>query len=292
MVSPLASLGAAASVVPTIQGFAPLPFAAANEFMALQGGHMALYFGAYYKFATRLIDSQSNENFNALAADPNKLTATLDPFAKKLHEDFLRNLESRSQQIQEKILDQAHELEIRKVEYNVRLLKEIPMEWIRELFNLEKDFDDERERINPRDRRRSPTVPEETDPEPEPEPELEPELEPKPKTPGRRTPSTPTVQPAHVKHFQTTEKKFQRKTENLPDNQHKFELYYYVTGQPKGYVTEIRGSETAIKNYIKRLDQEIQRLNPRVRNTSIFAVVQLRLGTIRQAFKEHFGYYV
>jgi hypothetical protein len=125
--NPVSALG----VLPSIQGFQPLPFAAANEFMSLQGGNMALYFGAYFQIGKRYVSSLSNEAFNRMMAQPKEMIDLLQPQSDALVQNFIDQLDKRAQEIQTIILDHAHELELKKVEYNVDLLTKIPVEYIR-----------------------------------------------------------------------------------------------------------------------------------------------------------------
>ncbi len=82
-------LSALAGLIPKIEGFAPLPSATADAFMSMQGGHMALYFGALYKFGTRFVDSMPNEEFNRMKADPTLLIKQLEPTNKAITQAFI-----------------------------------------------------------------------------------------------------------------------------------------------------------------------------------------------------------
>lgn len=135
-------LGALSGLIPKIEGFAPLPSAAADSFMAMQGGHMALYFGAFYKFATRLMDSQSNETFNALANDPKKLMNFLDPYSKAITEQFITRLKEETDTIQRLVLDKAYDMEILKIHQTVKLLKELPSAYWNAIFEVNKKIDE------------------------------------------------------------------------------------------------------------------------------------------------------
>ncbi len=123
------------SFIPKIEGFAPLPSAAADSFMAMQGGHMALYFGAYYKFATRFVDSQTNEDFNKMKADPKLLSAALRPHYDEITNQFHHHIKETSPHIQREVLTKAYELEILKIHQNVKLLKELPSAYWDAIFN-------------------------------------------------------------------------------------------------------------------------------------------------------------
>jgi len=119
-------IAALSGLIPKIEGFAPLPSAAADAFMSMQGGHMALYFGAMYKFGTRFVDSLDNETYNSYKLKPALLIAALKPMNDAITDAFMTRLNTDIDPIQNRVLDKAYDLEILKIHQNVKLLKELP----------------------------------------------------------------------------------------------------------------------------------------------------------------------
>jgi hypothetical protein len=133
MVNPVAMLGA----LPSIGGFAPLPFAAANSFMAMQGGNMAVKFGGYYKLSGRIVDEMTPKEIKHARDNPKWFYDNyLKPQSDFIVTEFKKEIEQHSQIIQEMILQQSHQLELKKVEYNIRLLKELPKEYIEQFTGM------------------------------------------------------------------------------------------------------------------------------------------------------------
>ncbi len=122
-------LSALAGNLPSIQGFAPLPSAVADSFMAMQGGHMAIYFGGYYKFATRLVDSRTNEEFNAMVKNPEMLTLLLKPHYDEITKQFHIHAKETAPAIQQTVIEKAFDLELKKLEFNFKLITQIPKEY-------------------------------------------------------------------------------------------------------------------------------------------------------------------
>ncbi len=131
-------LGAISGLIPKIEGFAPLPNASADAFMAMQGGHMALYFGAMYQFGKRIVSSQTNESFNAIAKNPKLLTQMLDPHYKEITNAFENHANSQFERVQTLVMEKAYQIEILKVHQNVKLLKELPSAYWQAIFETEK----------------------------------------------------------------------------------------------------------------------------------------------------------
>lgn len=113
-------------LIPKIEGFAPLPSASADAFMSMQGGHMALYFGAYYTIGKRSMAKLTNEEFNLAMEEPSRFTNILEPHTNEITNAFEKYLSTHVDRIQEKVLDKAYDLEILKIHQNVKLLKELP----------------------------------------------------------------------------------------------------------------------------------------------------------------------
>lgn len=128
-------ISAVAGLIPKIEGFAPLPNAAADAFMAMQGGHMALLFGAEYTIGKRLIASMSNEEFNSAKDNPQQFTDKLKPHYEKITQMFESELATNFSRIQELVLDKAFDIEILKVHQNVKLLKELPSAYWEAIFS-------------------------------------------------------------------------------------------------------------------------------------------------------------
>jgi len=112
--------------IPKIEGFAPLPSASADAFMSMQGGHMALYFGAYYTIGKRSMARLTNEEFNLAMEEPDKFTDILAPHQKAITQAFEKHLNEDIDRIQNLVLEKAFDIEILKIHQNVKLLKELP----------------------------------------------------------------------------------------------------------------------------------------------------------------------
>lgn len=119
-------LDAVAGLIPKIEGFAPLPSATADAFMAMQGGHMALYFGAEYTIGKRLIASMSNEEFNKSVSNPQMFINKIEPHYRVITGAFEQHINTDIDRIQNLVLEKAFDLEILKIHQNVKLLKELP----------------------------------------------------------------------------------------------------------------------------------------------------------------------
>ena len=130
MVNPVALLG----VMPKIEGFSPLPSESADAFMSLQGGHMALYFGAEYTIGKRLISSMSNEDFNKAVTNPQIFINRIEVQYEAITKQFQKHIEDHHAEIQKIVLDKAYELEVLKAHLNVKLLKELPKEYFDAFF--------------------------------------------------------------------------------------------------------------------------------------------------------------
>jgi len=115
-----------AEFIPKVEGFAPLPSAVADSFMAMQGGHMAIYFGGYYKFATRLVDSQDNTTFNKMKANPKLVTELLKPHYDEITRQFHEHVAQSADIIQALVITKAYDLEILKIHQNVKLILSLP----------------------------------------------------------------------------------------------------------------------------------------------------------------------
>lgn len=127
-------LGAISGMIPKIEGFAPLPSASADAFMSMQGGHMALYFGAEYTIGKRLIASMSNEDFNKAVVDPRLFINRIDPHYKQITAVFERYLDENVDRIQKAVMNRAYDVEIYKIEQNVKLLLNLPQAYWDALF--------------------------------------------------------------------------------------------------------------------------------------------------------------
>ncbi len=138
-------IDAVAGLIPKIEGFAPLPSATADAFMPMQGGHMALNFGAFYTFGTRSVDSQDNASFNAMKENPQLLISKLEPHYKAITTAFEKHVNESIDKTQNTVLDKAYDLEILKIHQNVKLLKELPSAYWEAIFSTrDKIIDRER----------------------------------------------------------------------------------------------------------------------------------------------------
>jgi len=104
--------------------------------MVLQGGDMALNFGAYYKFGTRFVDSQSNDDFNAMKKNPTILTNLLAPHREELFKAFQETIAKNSDPMQRLVMTKAYDLEILKIEQNVKLLLALPQAYYDAIFQV------------------------------------------------------------------------------------------------------------------------------------------------------------
>ena len=129
----IGSLAGVANAIPGIQGFSPLPSEIGNEFMTLQTANLAIAFGFLNQVGGRLSGSLTNEEVDAIKKDPMKIQEFLKPFFDSNYNFFKKQAEEHWVDIQKHILDKAHDLELLKVEYNIRLLKELPPEYLEAL---------------------------------------------------------------------------------------------------------------------------------------------------------------
>ncbi len=135
-------LDAITGLIPKIEGFAPLPSASADAFMSMQGGHMALYFGAYYTIGKRSIAKMTNEEFNLALEEPTKFTEILQPHTQEINNVFENYLANTVDKIQALVLEKAFDLEILKIHQNVKLLKELPSAYWEAIFSTNKKIGD------------------------------------------------------------------------------------------------------------------------------------------------------
>ncbi len=155
-------IGALAGFIPKIEGFAPLPSASADAFMSMQGGHMALYFGAEYTIGKRLIASMSNDEFNFAVKNPLLFIAKIDVHYREITKVFEKYLDEHVDRIQQKVLEKAFEVEKLKVMQNVKLIKELPAVYWEAIWSVNNTLEQTFNPENPRDPRLPPktTVPE------------------------------------------------------------------------------------------------------------------------------------
>lgn len=119
-------LGAITGLIPkspSLDGFAPLPSASANEFMTMQGASMALAFGAYYTIGKRAVAKLDNEDFNAMLDKPELFSKYLNNIGQPIIDNFNYHMKTRTDGIQESILTKAYNLEERKLQENIKLYK-------------------------------------------------------------------------------------------------------------------------------------------------------------------------
>lgn len=106
--------------LPSIGGFSPLPLAVMAPFMAYQSAELAYAFGLNFELGKRTVKSMSNKQFNALSHEnimemqSQHHTVSMQSFADEM---------PRTQAIQAKILDEYLELEKRKIDMNIILVK-------------------------------------------------------------------------------------------------------------------------------------------------------------------------
>lgn len=118
MVNPLAIL----PTKPSAEGFAPLPSYPANEFMAMQGATMALFFGAYYSIGKRAIAKLDNEDFNLMLSKPELFSDHLNALAQPIIDNFQYRVGKYTEENQKLILTKAYELEKAKLHINYDLM--------------------------------------------------------------------------------------------------------------------------------------------------------------------------
>lgn len=153
MVGPLAGVAAGAGIsvvsglIPRLEGFAPLPSSAAKAFMVGQSTEMMLTAGAAWAWGQRLVKALSNEAFNELngrklvdikgapitdqliqESVKDGLWKLIEPQLKSLQAKFVEEIQ-KSGSLQDEIMKKAFEIEMKKVEYNYKLFKEIPKEY-------------------------------------------------------------------------------------------------------------------------------------------------------------------
>jgi hypothetical protein len=107
---------------PSLEGFAPLPSASANEFMSMQGAQMALYFGAYYTIGKRMIALLDNEDFNAMVKTPKLFSDYLNRHSDQIIKNFDTRMEKSMPSIQEQIIKAGEKLEHKKLDMNYDLM--------------------------------------------------------------------------------------------------------------------------------------------------------------------------
>jgi hypothetical protein len=154
MVNPVALLG----MMPKIEGFAPLPAASAAAFMEYQTKIMMLSGGVSWAAGQRFIKAMSNDEFNQMMGTAsylkvdgntninNVITAQqkeikdglwkkIQPLLESARETLEKNIDN-SDKLQHKIIEKAFDLEMAKVQFNMKLLRELPKEYFREIGNI------------------------------------------------------------------------------------------------------------------------------------------------------------
>lgn len=91
--------------------------------MSLQGGNMALYFGAYFTFGKRVMSALDNDHFNAMVKDPELVIKYLQPHSDAIFENFHKQIDKRAERIQNVILKESYRLEEKKLDLNILLFK-------------------------------------------------------------------------------------------------------------------------------------------------------------------------
>ncbi len=119
-------LGALTGALPSVEGFAPLPSHTAEAFMVLQGGQMALDFGAQYTIGKRIMAALSNEKFNEGVKDPHVFTEILKPHHQEMTKRFIESVKNDTPVIQKLVMEKAYDLEMLKIEQNVKLILAMP----------------------------------------------------------------------------------------------------------------------------------------------------------------------
>ncbi len=120
-------------IIPKVAGFAPLPLSIMAPFMAYQSAQMAFAFGFDYEKGKRTLKSMSNEEFNTLTAEQEQ-----NLFAQNhgvLLQTFINEI-PKSDLVQKLVLDKLVELEFKKVEMNIRLIHELPSEYLKQLVEI------------------------------------------------------------------------------------------------------------------------------------------------------------
>lgn len=89
----------------------------------MQGASMALAFGAYYTIGKRAVAKLDNEDFNAMLKKPELFSQYLNQIGQPIIDNFNYHMKTRTDGIQESILEKAYMLEERKLEENIKLFK-------------------------------------------------------------------------------------------------------------------------------------------------------------------------
>jgi len=120
-------------LIPKVSGFAPLPLSIMAPFMAYQSAQMGFAFGFDYEKGKRSLKSMSNEEFNNLTTEQEQ-----GIFAHNhgvLLQTFINEI-PKSDIVQKIVLDKLVELEFKKVDMNIRLFKELPSEYLKQLLEV------------------------------------------------------------------------------------------------------------------------------------------------------------
>ena len=130
MVNPVAALGA----LPSVQGFGPLPTSVVIPFMSAQSASMMLVAGINWQAGKRWVDAMKNDQFNDLMKDLPGFANIQTAMAATIAEKFMQeNSLSYYRELPAKIIDEMVELEKMKVNANVRLITELPPEYLEKL---------------------------------------------------------------------------------------------------------------------------------------------------------------